>query len=109
MKRHVLVRRGALSLGVVYVLLGGGETVRLVLTGDGGFLFWFGTLVGGGTLLLVGAWPRRVPDGRHLAAVLVGAVLGMPATAWTLVVPLLALTVVISSMLLRAPPVAAAE
>jgi hypothetical protein len=92
MSRQSLARRSAIGLGVLYVLLGVAETVRLVVTGDGGLVFWFGTLVGGGTLLLVGA--RARPDGRHLAAVLAGAFLGMPATAWTLVVPVLALAVV---------------
>jgi hypothetical protein len=96
MTRRLLVRRCAIGLGVTYVLLGIAETVRLLVTGDGGLLFWFGTLVGGGTLLLLGALPRRAaPGGRGLAAVLAGAALGMPATAWTIVVPILAMTVIV--------------
>ena len=93
--RHALVaRRARIGLGVTYVLLGIAETVRLVVTGDGGFLFWFGTLVGGGALLLAGALPRRPLRGRRLVAVVVGAAVGMPATAWTVLVPLLALAVI---------------
>ena len=66
-----------MALGLMYVLLGVAETIRLVVTGDGGFFFWFGTLVGGGTLLLLGALPRQADRGRrHVVAVLVGAALG---------------------------------
>jgi hypothetical protein len=37
MRRHVLARRSGIALGVTYVLLGVAETIRLVVTGDGGF------------------------------------------------------------------------
>jgi len=45
MRHHVLARRAGIGLGVTYLLLGVAETVRLVVTGDGGLIFWFGTLV----------------------------------------------------------------
>jgi hypothetical protein len=94
MRRQVLARRSGIALGVIYVLLGIVETVRLTVTGDGGFFFWFGTLVGGGTLLLLGAVPRpSTRDVRRDVAVLAGAALGVPATAWTVLVPLLAISV----------------
>jgi hypothetical protein len=110
MRRHVLARRSAIGLGVTYVLLGIAETVRLAMTGDGGFLFWFGTLVGGGTLLLLGAAPREaVAGGRRLAAVLLGAVLGIPATVWTLIVPVLAITVIVLAVMSLPEPVEAAH
>ena len=100
MRRHVLARRSGIALGVTYVLLGVAETVRLVVTGDGGFFFWFGTLVGGGTLLLLGALPQVDRDRRRRAlAVVLGAALGMPATAWTLLLPLLAITVIILTLM----------
>ena len=106
MRRNVLARRCAIVLGFTYLLLGAAETVRLVATGDGGFLFWFGTLVGAGTLLLFGALPRRQSwDGQHRFAVLTGAVLGVPATAWSLVVPVLAITVVVLAVISTSDPV----
>lgn len=100
MKLDVLARRSGIGLGFTYVLLGVAETVRLIVTGDGGLLFWFGTLVGGGTLLLLGALPSQgARDSRRRAAVLVGAALGVPATVWTLVMPLVAVTVAVLTVM----------
>lgn len=100
MTHDVLARRSGIGLGVTYVLLGVAETVRLFVTGDGGFLFWFGTLVGGGSLLLLGAVPRQaVRTNRQLVAILCGATLGVPATAWTLVLPLFAFTVMVLTVM----------
>lgn len=101
---QVAARRGALGLGVGYVLLGIMETIRLTVTGDGGFLFWFGTLVGGGALLLYGAWSHSAQDGRHFAAVLLGTLVGVPATMWTLVVPVSAVAVAVITVLAYAAP-----
>ena len=95
----VLARRAALALAGAYAALGVAETVRLTVTGDGGVLFWSGSLLGGAALLLLGALRRSAsPDRRRVAAVVVGAVLGLPATAWTLVVPLLAVAVVLLTL-----------
>jgi hypothetical protein len=66
--------------------------------------FWFGTLVGGGTLLLLGALPRQAVRGGRLMAVLLGAALGIPATAWTLLLPVLALTVIVLTLMSLAEP-----
>lgn len=94
MTRDSKVRRFGVAFGVLYILDGIAETVRLLVTGDGGFAFWFGTLVGGGTLVLVGSlWrPLRRPWPR--TAVVLGAAVGIPATMWTLVVPVVALVLV---------------
>lgn len=43
-----------LFVGGLLVAAGVAETVRLVSTGDGGFWFWFPTLVGGGALVIAG-------------------------------------------------------
>jgi hypothetical protein len=66
-----------------------------VVTGDGGIAFWFGSLVGGGALILVGrlALPGRPTLARRL--VVLGCLAGVLATLWTLVVPLVALTVIV--------------
>jgi hypothetical protein len=105
MRRRVLARRSAIALGVTYVLLGVVETIRLFITGDGGYFFWFGTLVGGGTLLLLGGLPRQaVRRARHSTAVLLGAALGIPATAWMVLVPVLALTVIVLTVMSLSDP-----
>ena len=85
-------------LGVLYVVAGILETIRVVTTGDGGLLFWFGTLVGGGTALLLGSLVFGGRPRLSRTLVVVGALAGVLATSWTLVVPLLALTVVIVTL-----------
>ncbi len=88
-----------LTLGVLYVVAGIVETTRAIVTGDGGLPFWFGTLVGGGALVLLG---RRAYPGRPALAgtlVTVGCLAGVLATLWTLVIPLLALVVVILNLM----------
>lgn len=80
-------------LGVLYIVAGIAETTRAVVTGDGGVLFWFGSLVGGGALILVGQAQRRRPE-RYLVLVTVGCLAGIIATAWTIVVPVIAFIVI---------------
>ena len=77
-----------LGLGSLLVLLGAAETIRLVSTGDGGFAFWFLTLVGGGTLIIVGTLRADRHPEVSLAMTVVGCVAGCVPTMWTLVVPL---------------------
>src|SRR5687767_305502 len=43
-----------LLLGGLYLSAGVAETIRVVRSGDGGLAFWFGTLVGGGSMVLLG-------------------------------------------------------
>ena len=87
-----------LGLGLLYVGAGIAESVRAVRSGDGGLWFWFGTLVGGGTLVLAGlvASSRHPNVGRTL--ICVGSATGVVATAWTLVVPLAAVAVVVLNL-----------
>ncbi|MBD3925387.1 hypothetical protein IEZ26_12185 [Nocardioides cavernae] len=84
-----------LGLGLLYVAAGIAESVRAVTSGDGGLWFWFGTLVGGGALVLSGmvASSRHPNVGRTL--ICVGSMMGVLATGWTLVVPLIAVAVVV--------------
>jgi hypothetical protein len=90
-----LARSLALALGLLYLAAGLAESVRAVSSGDGGLWFWCGSLVGGGVLVLAGLRlrDRRPEVGRSL--VCVGAVMGILATGWTVVVPVLALAVVV--------------
>ena len=76
-------------LGVLYIVAGIAETTRAVVTGDGGVPFWFGSLVGGGALILLGHVLRR------RVLVTVGCLAGVIATAWTIVVPVIAVIVVL--------------
>ena len=95
MDRPRLTRGLTLGLGSLYLAAGVAETVRVVRSGDGGLWFWSGTLLGGGALVLLGL--TTFPRGSHMGSALicVGSVLGILATAWTVVVPILALAVVV--------------
>ncbi|MEO7270024.1 MAG: hypothetical protein ABIW49_12540 [Knoellia sp.] len=95
MNRPRVTRLLTIGLGILYVAAGLAETVRLTRSGDGGLAFWFGTLVGGGSLVLAGLYIQG--SGHHRRGdimLIVGAVAGMLATMWTLVVPVLALVVI---------------
>src|SRR5262245_7193416 len=85
------------SLGGLLVAAGIAETVRLVRSGDGGLVFWFGSLVGGGILILTGTLlqPRRPRPGFVLTTI--GCVAGILPTIWTLIVPVLLVVLVIAS------------
>ena len=86
-----------LALGCLLVAAGIAETVRLVRSGDGGLLFWFGTLVGGGLLVVTGTLllPRRPVPGCVLTTI--GCLAGVAPTMWTLIVPVMLVALVIAS------------
>lgn len=90
-----LTDRLPVVLGVLYLVAGVAETIRVLSTGDGGLAFWFGTLVGGGVLVLLGALVFRERPQLYLGLVTVGALTGMLATLWTIVVPVLAIAVIV--------------
>jgi hypothetical protein len=94
MRRQVLTRRLGICLGVLFVLLGVAETVRVFATGDGGLAYWFGTLVGGGTLILLSTLGLQSRPRLSLGALIIGGLAASLATAWTLVLPLLALLLI---------------
>src|SRR5687767_9938512 len=85
----------AIVLGVLLIAAGVAETVRLTRSGDGGFVFWFGTLVGGGTLILTGTLLRTRSSRLGWPLVVLGCVLGILPTMWTIVFPLLLLALAI--------------
>lgn len=93
-----------LFLGCLLIVAGIAETVRVVRSGDGGFVFWFGTLVGGGILVLIGTLlqPRRPRLGLVLTAI--GCLLGILPTIWTLIVPVLLVVLVIATAKQAAAP-----
>ena len=84
-----------LILGCLLIAAGLAETIRLVRSGDGGFIFWFGTLVGGGVLVVIGTLllPRKPMPGFVLT--MVGCFAGVVPTVWTVVMPVLLVTLVI--------------
>jgi hypothetical protein len=79
------------------VVAGIAETVRLVRTGDGGFWFWFPTLVGGGALVVAGTLLLSHSPTLGFALTTVGALAGILPTMWTLVVPALLVVLIIVS------------
>jgi hypothetical protein len=91
----------ALVLGIVFILTGIAETVRAVRSGDGGLPFWFGSLCGGGTLILVGAFSLSRRRWLSFSLTAIGCLAAATATMWTLVLPLLA-TLLLVLALLRA-------
>jgi hypothetical protein len=94
-------RRFAITMGCLLVALGIAETVRVLRSGDGGLAYWFGTLVGGGALILGGvALTDRKPTTAR-ALVVVGSLAGMLPTMWTLVVPALLAALIV--LRLRTP------
>ena len=78
-------------VGGLYLLLG---TAELIAKADDplSLLFWLPSLWGGGALLLYGVFRRSGPSVRAVAG---GALLGMLASAWTIVVPVLAIALVV--------------
>jgi hypothetical protein len=87
-----------LFLGCLLIVAGVAETIRLTRSGDGGLLFWFPTLVGGGALILAGTLllPRRPTLGAALTVA--GCIAGMLPTMWTLIVPVLLIVLAVGSV-----------
>jgi hypothetical protein len=89
----------AVFLGVLYIVAGIAETTRAIVTGDGGIPFWFGSLVGGGAMILLGALAFRHRLWLSVGLITVGCLAGAVATMWTLVIPLVALAVIVLALL----------
>jgi len=89
-------------VGITFILLGLVEVAVRLLADEpvdaSALLWWSVALCGGGTLVLLGSFVIR-REGWALAAVLLGAVLGMVATAWTVVLPLVVLTMLVLRIL----------
>lgn len=92
-------RRLALVLGMVFIAAGMVETVEAVRDGDGGIGYWFGTLCGGGALILVGTFALQKARWLGFAVTAVGCLAGSIGTAWTLFVPVFALALIVLALL----------
>jgi hypothetical protein len=94
--RTVWTRRLSLTLGVVYAVDCVFETATHL---DDGLAFWFGTTFVAALLVLLGTLrPTRNPfvSGGTVA---LGAALGILPTAWTVLVPVLAVVVIVLTVL----------
>jgi hypothetical protein len=78
-------------VGGIYLLFGVGELVAH-LDQPVSLAFWVPSLLGGGALVLYGIFGRPRVSTKLVVA---GALLGLVATAWTLVVPVLAVVLVL--------------
>lgn len=88
-------------LGIGFVAFGLVETGIAVSNGDGIALFWFPALCGGGTLVLLGVFRVLRPRSASIALVSVGALAASLATVWTVLLPILAVTLVV--LVIRRP------
>jgi hypothetical protein len=104
-----LTRWLGIVLGLLLIADGVAETVRLTRSGDGGLVFWFGTLVGGGALILAGTVLRARSSRAGWPLVVIGCLVGLVPTMWTIVVPLLLLALMILTAREAAQEIDAAE
>jgi hypothetical protein len=79
-------------VGAIYLVFGAGELLAH-LDQTVSLVFWAPSLLGGGALVLYGIFGRQSRFSTRL--VVFGALLGLVATAWTLVVPVLAIVLVV--------------
>jgi hypothetical protein len=95
MRRQFFIRWLGIFVGSIFLLAGVFETIRVLASGDGGVAFWFGTLIGGGALILFGTLRLQSHPLLALGAVTIGGLAGSLATAWTVMLPMLALLLVV--------------
>lgn len=92
----------AWSVGIVFIVVGIVEVAVALLSSDPidkeAVVYWFLTLCGGGSLVLLGSFVITGP-GWALATVVIGCLMGMIATAWTVLLPVAALALVVLSIL----------
>jgi hypothetical protein len=86
-----------MCLGGTYLAMG---VLEVVTHRDGtamDLLFWGGSLLGGGALVLAGTVLQAPHRATGLAILTIGTVLGINATLWTLLIPAFAVFVLIRS------------
>jgi hypothetical protein len=99
MTRRRLTDIVTVFLGVLYIVAGIAETTRAIVTGDGGIPFWFGSLIGGGAMILLGTLALRHRPWLYCSLITGRCLAGAIATMWTLVIPLIALVVMVLTVL----------
>ncbi|MGH8867699.1 MAG: hypothetical protein ACRDYU_06870 [Actinomycetes bacterium] len=99
MNRERTTTRLAWFLGVTFIVFGIAEVVRVIGWGGGGLAFWFLSLCGGGTMILIGSFVVTRRAWLSIALVTVGSLAASLATAWTVILPLLAMTLLVLTML----------
>ena len=86
-------------VGGTFIVLGIVEVAVRVLSNEpvetDAVAFWFLSLCGGGMLVLIGSFMLTRPAWASVTLVTVGCLAGTLATMWTLVLPVLALTLVV--------------
>ncbi len=95
-----------MTVGVVLLGLGVAELVAH-LDEPLSLFFWLPALWGGGALVLVGVFRATVRPWLSDGLVIIGAFLGLLATAWTVVMPVLILTLIVLTIVhtrRQAPP-----
>lgn len=90
-------------LGITYIALGIVESALDIGTSDNSFYFWLPALCGGGALILIGVFKVVSPAWASIGLVTAGALAGALATAWTIVGPLLSITLILLTVRRSSP------
>ena len=89
----------ALVLGVGFILLGIAETVFAIPAGGVAMLLWFGSLCVGGALILIGTFALSRKGWLSFSLTAIGSLAAANATMWTIILPLLAATLLVLALL----------
>ena len=84
-------------VGLGYIALGIGESVAHI--GELSLFFWFPALCGGGVLVLLGSFKVVSPAWASIGLVAVGSLAGALAATWTVVAPILSITLIVLTVL----------
>jgi cytochrome bd-type quinol oxidase subunit 2 len=110
MERRRVARGLAWFLSAAFIILGTVEVgIRLARSDTDGLWFWFFSLCGGGALIAVGTLLGERRRRMAAALVILGGAAGILATAWTVVLPILALTMIVLTIANAANPTARAR
>lgn len=82
-------------LGLTYIVLGLVESTIAIRGSDPIVFFWFPALCGGGALILTGTFKVVRPPLLSIGLVTAGALAGGLATAWTIVGPILSISLIV--------------